>query len=72
MEDTLPFKRNLVCKEWQASTIKFLYEDIRIRHGARSLVEVLERSTKDMGSAGYGLVSVVSNCLRLLKWMTMV
>jgi len=56
VEKAFEVKRTLVlvCKDWQALAIEFLYEDIRIRHGARGLVEALSRSARVMGSAGYG------------------
>ncbi|THH03552.1 hypothetical protein EW145_g6174 [Phellinidium pouzarii] len=45
----------LVCTEWRSLTEVFMYEDLRIRHGACALANVLENSKKsDSNSIGHG------------------
>lgn len=44
----------LVCRYWQTLARKFLYEDLRVGHGARGLLKSLERSAKELGEGGYG------------------
>lgn len=46
---------SLVSKRWQELSREFLFEDIRIRHGAASLADQLEASRDDsQGSLGLG------------------
>lgn len=43
----------LVCKAWRVLTMEILYEEIRIRHSTRGLLEGLERSGQELGVDGY-------------------
>lgn len=46
LDDVLRVKYNLirVCRQWRAMAEDLLYEDLRIRHGDRTLAKVLENS----------------------------
>lgn len=57
IEDSFRVKRciSMVCWRWKNLISKYLYEDIRVRHGSLALAQTLERSKETTSGGGIGL-----------------